>query len=631
MTRTIFASLALTLLAASLIASGAQAQDAAAKLKSDIETTCASYEKTDVMIAMRDGVKLHTEIFRPKNLTGKTAIVMSRTPYGIDSATYPCSPGLTTSMQGVRDDGYIFVLQDIRGRFKSEGEFEMVKPVRHLKDPKATDESTDAWDTVDWLVKNVPDNNGKVGVTGVSYSGWTAIMAAIDPHPAIAAVSPQASPIDIWIGDDFWRNGALRLNYMFEYTGAMELSKTMEPFPFDQTDSYAWYLKQGALKNFDKEIIRGRSRTWSEMMQHQTYDSYWASRNFTRELRDVRVPVLSTAGWFDAEDFYGAMQIGKETLSNGRLVVGPWTHGSWNAAYNPTPTAIAPIDFGADTGAYWRQEIQRPFLAHHLLGKPAPDLPRALSFRTGVNEWKRYDSWPPKPAQGVQTLALGCDGTLSIGKAPSAKPCRASYVSDPANPIPYLSRPFGPFLGARGLDKSYKSRWASWQVQDQRFAADRPDTLLFSSAPLIEQFVLTGEAELTLHIATTGTDGDFIVKLLDIYPATDPENWQMAGYQLMLDHAVQSGRYLESKQVPTKMQPSRVYEVKFKFTGNDHAFLPGHRIALQVQSTMFPVLARNPQTFVANIFEAKDSDFKTAKIDVVFGPGQANILALPRN
>lgn len=620
-----------TCLAALLVAATANAADPMEQLKQDVEATCAAYEKSDVMIPMRDGVKLHTAIYRRKDQRGTTAILLNRTPYGIDSDSFPCAPGLTTSMQDVRDDGYIIVLQDIRGRFKSEGEFEMVRPIRHLKDPKATDESTDAWDTVDWLVKNVPANNGKVGVTGVSYGGWTSIMAAIDPHPAIAAVSPQASPIDIWIGDDFWRNGALRLNYMFEYIGAMELSKKMEPFLFDETDNYAWYRRQGALKNFDTRIIQGRSRTWTEMMQHQTYDSYWKSRNFTRDLQDVRVPVLSTAGWFDAEDFYGAMQIGKETLSNGRLVVGPWTHGSWNAAYAEYKTGIAPIDFGSDTGAYWRQQVQRPFLAHHLLGKPAPDLPRALSFRTGVNQWMRYDSWPPKAAQGVQTLTLGCDGTIALGTVAGARPCRASYVSDPDKPIPYLSRPFGPFLGARGLDKSYRSRWASWQVQDQRFAADRPDTLLFRTAALTEPFTLTGETELTLNIATTGTDGDFIVKLLDIYPDTDPDNWQMAGYQLMLDHAVQVGRYFDGTATPKPVQPGRVYTVKFKFTGNDHTFRQGHRIALQLQSTMFPVLARNPQTFVSNIFEARDSDFKPAKIDVVFGPGQGNVLKMPRN
>ncbi|MDB5365510.1 MAG: hydrolase CocE/NonD family protein [Rhodospirillales bacterium] len=628
MTRTVLIS---TMLAGLLVAAAAHAVEPADKLKSDIEATCAAYEKTDVMIPMRDGVRLHTEIYRRKDQTGSTAILMNRTPYGIDSATYPCTPTLTTGLQPLRDDGYIVVFQDIRGRFKSEGSFEMLGPLRHLTDPKATDESTDAWDTVDWLVKNVPDNNGKVGVTGVSYGGWTSMMAGIDAHPAVAAVSPQASPIDTWIGDDFWRNGAFRLNYGFEYTGAMELSKTMEPFAFDETDSYAWYLKQGALKNFDTRIIGGRSRFWSEMMQHQTHDGYWSGRNFTRELRNVRVPVLSTAGWWDAEDFYGPLQISKGLGSNGTLVVGPWTHGSWNSAYAENKRGIAPLDFGADTGAYWRQEIQRSFLAHYLLGKPAPDLPRALSFRTGVNQWMRYDAWPPKPTQGVQSLALGCDGTIALNAPPATKPCRASYVSDPANPVPYLSRPFGPFYGGRGVDKTYRSRWPSWEAQDQRFAANRPDTLLFTSPPLTEQFVLTGEAELTLHVTTTGTDGDFIVKLIDIYPPTDPEHWEMAGYQLMLDHVVQPGRYLEGNAAPKKMQPGRVYEVKFHFTGNDHAFLPGHRIALQVQSTLFPVIARNPQTYVDNIFEARDSDFRPAKIEIVFGPGQANRLALPRN
>jgi putative CocE/NonD family hydrolase len=348
------------------------------------------------------------------------------------------------------------------------------------------------------------------------------------------------------------------------------------------------------------------------------------------------VPVLSTAGWWDAEDFYGPLQISKGLDAGGgggkaTLVVGPWTHGGWNVPYSDAGRHIAALEFGADTGAFWREEVQRPWLAHFLLGKPAPDLPRALSFRTGVNQWMRYEAWPPKPAHGVQSLTLGCDGTIALAAPANAKPCRSSYISDPANPVPYLSRPFGPFYAGRGTDRTYKSRWPSWEAEDQRFAANRPDTLLFATAPLTEAFVLTGEAELTLHVTTTGTDGDFIVKLLDIYPPTDAEHWQMAGYQLMLDHVVQPGRYLEGNAGPKKLQPGRVYEIKFRFAGNDHAFLPGHRIALQVQSTLFPVIARNPQTYVENIFEARDADFRPAKIEIVFGPGQANRLTLPRN
>jgi uncharacterized protein len=633
MQRTILVS---TLLAGLAAAGGVRAESPATQLKSDLAQICAAYEKQEVMVPMRDGVRLHTEIYRPKEQAAPTAIVLTRTPYTIDNPAFPCSSRLATDFNGVRDDGYILVLQHVRGRFESEGSFEMLGPMHHFTDPKAVDESTDAWDTVDWLVKNVPGNNGKVGLTGLSYNGWTTMIAALDPHPAVAAVSPQASPIDTWIGDDFWRNGAFRLNYAFEYVGVMELSKQMEPFAFAANDTFDWYLRQGALKNISTRIIQGKSRFWNEVSQHRAYDAYWSGRNFGRHLPRVSVPVLTTGGWWDAEDFYGPLQIAKGLRASpahdrSTLVVGPWTHGGWNASYSELGRRIEPLDFGADTGAFWRQEVQRPWLAHWLLGKPAPDLPRVLSFRTGSNQWQRYDAWPPKPARGQLNLSVGCDGTIALGAGPAAKPCRASYVSDPANPVPYLPRPIGPLYVGKGFDPTYKAAWSSWQAQDQRFSANRPDTLLFATAPLTEEVVLTGEAELTLHIATSGTDGDFIVKLLDIYPPTDSARWAMGGYHLMLDHVVVPGRYLESSAAPRKLQPGRVYTIKVRFTGNDHAFLPGHRLALQVQSTLFPVIARNPQRYVENLFEASDSDFQPARVEIVFGPGQPNSLVLPRN
>ncbi len=379
--------------------------DPAAQLKADIEATCASYEKTDVMIPMRDGVKLAY-----RNLPPQDSDRQDRDRHGAH-AVWHRQRDLSVF---ARPDHVDAGRARRRVYFRAAGHSRSVQIRRRIRDgeagppsqrPEGDRRKHRRLDTVDWLVKNVPDNNGKVSaLPACPMGGWTAIMAAIDPHPAVAAVSPQASPIDIWMGDDFWRNGALRLNYMFEYTGAMELSKTMEPFAFDQTDSYAWYLKQGALKNFDTDIIHGRSRTWTEMMQHQTYDSYWRSRNFTRELKDVR-----RAGAEHGRLVRRRRFLRRHADRQGDSVERTARRRSvdareLNAAYADDKTGIAPIDFGADTGAYWRQEIQRPFLAHYLLGKPAPDLPRALSFRTGVNEWKRYDSWPPKPAQGVQTL-----------------------------------------------------------------------------------------------------------------------------------------------------------------------------------------------------------------------------------
>jgi uncharacterized protein len=597
---------------------------------------CSAYVKSEVMIPMRDGIELQTEIYRPKQDPGPTGVLLDRTPYMGTNSDEACPSRVAALFDDVWEDGYILVRQSVRGRGKSGGTFVLGAPLLRSSDAPATDEATDAWDTVDWLVKNVPGNNGKVGLVGISYDAKLAIMAASDPHPAVAAVSAQASPIDQWIGDDFWRNGALRLNYSFEHAAGLDLSRNQQPFPFDTADTFEWYLKLGPVKNVNGHYFFGKSEFWNELQQHDRYDEHWRSRNLSDAVRKIHVPLLTTGGWWDAEDFYGSMEIAKildrtADRNKFRLVVGPWTHGGWTNPLGATGHSLGKIDFGSDTARYWRHNVERPWLAHWMLGGPDPNLPAALSFRTGANQWVRYDSWPPEPARGLLTLYLTCEGAISFDR-PTDRPCRKSYVSDPASPVPYLPRPIGPLYGGTNFGgKDYHSPWSSWEVQDQRFSTRRPDTLLFATAPLPGDVVLTGEAELTLHIATTGTDGDFIVKLLDIYPGTDPENPDLGGYHLMLDHVVLAGRYLKGFTKPEPLIPGRLYELRFRFMDKDHTFKKGHQIAIQVQSTLFPVIARNPQTYVENLFTATESDFRPARIELVFGPARTNLLTLPRN
>jgi uncharacterized protein len=585
------------------------------------------------MIEMRDRVKLYTEIYLPKQRGAAPAgILLDRTPYITQDET--CPARVAALFDELWQDGYIVVRQAVRGRYQSEGVFILGAPLRHFQDPHATDEATDAWDTVDWLVHNIPGNNGRVALLGISYDAKLTIMAASDPHPAVVAVSAQASPIDQWLGDDFWRNGAFRLNYSFEHAAGLDLSKDQQPFEFDDADTFAWYLRLGSLQHVNQDYFHGRSGFWNDQVQHQTHDDYWQARNLAPYVSKIQVPVLNTGGWWDAEDRYGSLEIAKNLQAGGRgnpatLVMGPWTHGSWTNPRGGTGRTLGSLDFGSDTAAYWRTEVERPWLAHWVLNGPDPRLPEALTFRTGTNEWVRHESWPPQPQRESRALYLTCDGRID-SQLPSAPKCVRSYVSDPANPVPYLPRPIGPLYGGKAFgDAAYHSPWSAWEAQDQRFASDRPDTLLFSSAPLTATVVLTGEAQLTLHVATTGTDGDFIVKLLDLYPGTVPRDPQLGGYQLMLDHAVIAGRYLRSFSKGEPLTPGRVYELKFHFLGRDHAFLAGHRLAVQVQSTLFPVLARNPQKFVEDIFAARDSDYTAARIDVLFAPRAANVLLLP--
>jgi uncharacterized protein len=591
--RVVLAAAAIAITAVALIARQPAAPDPA-----------AAFTVRDAMIPMRDGVKLFTKIFTPKNQAGPLPLIFRRTPYGIDGA----AGSFTRYYKALAEDGYIFVFQDIRGKFRSEGEFVMQRPARAPGDATSLDEGTDTYDTIAWLLANVPAHNGRVGMLGVSYDGWTTIMGAIEPHPALKAISPQASPADMWLGDDFHHNGAFRLSYAFEYATMMESGKDVKNFEFDRYDTFDWYLSLGPLGTVNRKYLRESIPTWNDYVRHPDYDAFWKRQTMVPHIRAVKVPTLNVAGWWDQEDFYGPLTIYQalETHDTGNmnyLVVGPWNHGGWTR----DGSALGPIGFGSDTAAYFRDEVQARFFAHFLKDRGPRDFPEALTFEAGTNQWQRWDQWPPAQATTTVGLHFGASETLAIGTPPAPGTTGAdTFVSDPAHPVPYRQRPIQPTYFAGG------SKWSTWLVEDQRFVDDRADVLSWESAPLTEDMTIAGEVVAKLFASTTGTDADWIVKLIDVYPEQYPENWNLAGYQLMVSNEVFRGRYRQGFETPAPIPAGTVQPYTFSLHTQNYTFKAGHRLMVQVQSTWFPIIDRNPQTFTKSIFDAEEKDFVKA-------------------
>jgi uncharacterized protein len=566
------------------------------------------FEKKEVMIAMRDGVKLHTEIYAPKNAKEAFPIFLERTPYGISAEDKGYSPKLYRYSH-MFADGYVFVFQDIRGRYGSEGQFVMTRPVHDPGNPKGVDESTDTYDTIEWLVKNVPNNNGRVGTAGISYGGFLAAMALVNPHPALKAISEQACMGDTWLGDDFFHNGAFRLSYGYEYATEMESTKENFQVKFDRDDLYDWYLHVGALSNINKDYLHGKIPSWNSFVEHPAYDEFWKEKSLAHVLHQATVPNLNVAGWWDQEDFYGPMATyanleKNDTAHMNYLVVGPWNHGGW--AHGPG-NWLGQIPFASNTGEYFREKVEAPWFAYWLHDKGELPLNEALLFQTGSNTWTRFDAWPPRDAQ-TKSLYFNADGKLSFD-APNTEAAEAfdSYVSDPANPVPYRNRP---------VDETYPSdhpgRWYTWLVQDQRFVEKRPDVLSWKTDVLQEDVTLTGQVTAKLFAATTGSDADWVVKLIDVYPDKPDREWNLSSYQLMIADEIFRGRYRNSYEKPEAIVPGEITPFTIDLHTADHVFKKGHRIMVEVQSTWFPLYDRNPQKFVPNIFEAKDSDYQKA-------------------
>ena len=586
-----------------------------------------NYLRSEVMIPMRDGVKLHAVILKPSDISAPLPFLIQRTPYG---ASGNSGASFFSSRPELARDGYFYVVEDIRGRYKSEGQFIMSRPLADHKDPKAIDESTDASDTVAWLLANVSGNNGRAGFIGTSYPGFLAMMAGIDPHPAVKAISPQAPMLDAWMGDDFFHNGAFRQSYGYDYVFRMETSKE-EIFPNygknkDGTprDGYDFFLERG---NFAQDVKQSGSKilpTWKLFLSHPAYDSVWRPRGVQHSLSAVTVPTLTVGGYYDQEDMFGS-QIEYSTLEpNDRnhqnfLALGPWKHGSWSSSSRH----LGNLDFPEPVGKEFRAQIEAKFFAHYLKDAPGEnpsgfDLEDTASYQTGSNTWKRYAHFPPKESRST-SLHLQGGGLLSWSG--STTQATTAYLSDPANPVPYRHRPVQETYGEG-------SQWFNWLTEDQRFVANRKDVAVWKLPVLKRDLVLTGEVVADIYAATTGTDSDLVVKLIDQYPGDDPEA-KMRGYQLMTNAEIFRGRYLDSFEKPAPLKAGSVYEYKFSLHDVDHVFKAGHTVLVEVQSTWFPLYDRNPQTFVPNIMTAQPEAYKPATITVYSGPGHDSSLQVP--
>ncbi len=590
------------------------------------------YTRDDVMIPMRDGVKLHAAVLRPKDSTAPLPFLMVRTPYGVDGNTPASIPAQQPELAA---SGYIFVFEDIRGRYKSEGTFVMMRPMadRHdpkLDDPKLVDESTDAYDTVAWLLKNVPNNNGRVGVFGVSYPGFLAMAAGIDPHPAVKAISPQAPMIDVWMGDDFFHNGAFRQSYGYDYTLGMESSKENAFSKLDE-DGYDFFLRFGSFAAAASQVGVDKLPTAAAFLAHPAYDRYWHSRGVEWHLDKVSVPTLFVGGFWDQEDMFGPQEAYSkvephDSHQQNFIVIGPWNHGQWGA----TTRHLGAIQFGEPTTDEFRERYEAPFFAYYLKDEAGFSLKGAATFESGVNRWREYTHWPPAESK-LQNLYLSADGSLVLssseptkssetnsgetnsGEANSGQANYREYISDPANPVPYRHRP---------IQATYApgSEWYTWMAEDQRFVSGRADVATWTTSPLESDVTVAGDVIADLFASTSGTDSDWVVKLIDEYPdsavapapAATSTQPNMAGYQLMINAEIFRGRYRQSFEHPEAIPANATLEYRFSLHAADHTFLKGHRIEVQVQSTWFPLYDRNPQKFVPSIMTVSPEDLSKA-------------------
>jgi hypothetical protein len=573
--------------------------------------------RREAMIPVRDGVKLHAVVVAPKAKTKPLPIMLVRTPYGVDGNLRAAAIG--PAYQELALDGYVFVFQDVRGTNKSEGRFIMNGALHDpKKDPKGVDEATDAYDTIDWLVKNIPNNNGRVGVMGTSYPGWLAGIAGVNPHPALKAISPQAPMTDTWMGDDFFHQGAFRQSFGVEYASSMERPRGKpSPIVFDRYDRYDWYFKFPTLRDLAEKNGIFNYPSWTGFRTHPAWDAYWQAKAMQKALTKPDVAVLNVGGYWDQEDVFGPQEAYRTLERNdgknwNHIVLGPWSHGSWSGPGD----AIGPITFGRGIGPYYRERILRPWFAYYLHGIGKGAFADAYAYEVNGGQWRTFTAWPPKEAQPMN-FYLRENGRVSFD--PPKVAGADSYVSDPKRPIPYLARPVD------------GTRWRQWLVEDQRFVDNRPDVLTYTSDPLKEDLVIAGDVTAHLYASTTGTDADWVVKLIDVYPDDAPIELgapRMGGYELMVAADIMRGRYYKSWSKPQAIPANTVTKFTVSLYQQCYRFLTGHRIMVQVQSTWFPLYDRNPQTYVPNIFEAKASDYKARTHTVHHAPAAASRIAV---
>jgi putative CocE/NonD family hydrolase len=581
------------------------------------------YQRTESMIPMRDGVKLNVVVLKPADITKPLPFLIQRTPYGCDETSRASFSG---GRPELAHEGYIYVCGDIRGRFKSEGQFVMSRPQVSHGDPRAVDESTDTYDTVDWLLKNVSGNNGRAGFVGTSYPGFLAMEAGIDPHPAVKAISPQAPMIDVWMGDDFFHNGAFRQTYGYDYVFAMESNKENADVSYGKdksgkpVDGFDYFLERGSFaEDVKKSGVKEPFPTWKLFLDHPDYDTVWSSRGVEHHLDKVSVPTLSVGGYYDQEDMWGPQEEyaklePHDSNHENFLVLGPWRHGYWSSSSRH----LGNLNYGEPIGKEFRAQIEAKFFGHYLKDEPGFNLEDTASFQTGSNTWKYYAHFPPKEAQPT-SLHLAGDGQLSWSDA--KEPAKITYQSDPANPVPYRRRP---------IQATYSegSQWFNWLTEDQRFVTDRKDVAVWKLPVLKKDLVVTGEVLADIFASTTGSDNDMVVKLIDQYPDDDPDP-KMHGYQLMINEEIFRGRYLDSFEKPIPMRSGSVHEYRYSLHDVDHVFKAGHTVIVEIQSTWFPLYDRNPQTFVPNIMTAKPGDYKPATITIYSDPDHDSSLQLP--
>ena len=578
------------------------------------------YTKHEYQIPMRDGIKLFTAVYTPKDNSRTYPFLMERTPYSVGPYGVDNYKKVLGPHEGFVEDRFIFVYQDVRGRYMSEGEFVHMRPHLPVKNgPKEIDESTDTYDTVEWLLKNVPHNNGRLGIYGISYPGFYTAAGIIDSHPAIKAASPQAPIGDWFVGDDFHHHGAFFLQDAFDffwYAGRPRPAPTTDSpgkFPYKTADAYQFFLDVGPLSELDQKHFKGEIVFWHDLAAHGTYDEFWQKRNIIPHMKNVRAAVMTVAGLFDAEDPYGPIRIYQSIERQNKaipntMVLGPWIHGGWVRTLGKT---LGNVDFHLETGKQYEEEIDLPFFKFYLKDEGKMTLPEARVFITGANLWQSFQSWPPEAAR-ERSLYLAAQGGLAFDP-PRESEGADSYVSDPAKPVPYTQE--------IRIDRSVE-----YMVEDQRFAARRPDVLVYQTPELTEDLTVTGPLVADLFVSSTGTDADFVVKLIDVFPdnymsgdgesqggsgATPYMKVPMGGYQMLVRGDIMRAKFRKSYETPEPLVPNQVTEVRFQMPDVAHTFKTGHRIMIQVQSSWFPLVDRNPQTFV-DIYNAKETDFRVA-------------------
>jgi putative CocE/NonD family hydrolase len=592
----------------------------------------ADFERREVMIAMRDGVKLFTVIMVP-NGAKRAPIVLTRTPYHASKrAERSMSLRLAANLpvsddQLAADGGYIKVFQDIRGKYGSEGDYVMTRPLRGPLNASAVDHSTDAYDTIDWLVKNVPETNGRVGMMGSSYEGFTVLMALVHPHPALKVAIPMCPMVDGWRGDDWFHAGAFRQVNFDYFIGQSTERADGKPFPRAGYDDYENFRRAGSAGDYARQNGLEQIGIWRKVSEHPAYDAYWQGQALDKLLaaEPLTVPTMIVASIWDQEDSYGGVNtyqaLEPKDKANDKLyfVLGPWRH----SGANYEGASIGPLKFDSDTAQAYRRDVAKPFLDMYLKDKaPRAAIAPVTVFETGTNTWRKLPRWPlacasgcPAPLRPLYLLPQGRAGFA----APTAEGS-ADYVSDPAKPVPYLARP------VRFADSD---AWRSWLLVDQRFVADRPDVLSWVTEPLAQPVKIAGAPQVNLYASTTGSDADWVVKLIDVYPEDAPDRPELGGYQLGIAMDIFRGRYRDSFEHPTAIPANTVQRYRFALPTVDHVFRPGHRIMVQVQSSWFPLYDRNPQTFVDNIFFAKPADYRKATHRVYHQPGAATAIELP--